>query len=58
LAKAKPQKQKAHRFVLAMGLFPKLKCELGSSFSSQKHMGRHATTGTHTHVLAHHPHKK
>ncbi|HEY2170355.1 MAG TPA: hypothetical protein VGJ30_12065, partial [Candidatus Angelobacter sp.] len=41
---------------LAMGLFPKFKCELGSSFSSQRHGGHLATT--HTHVLANNCHEK
>jgi hypothetical protein len=46
------KKQKAHRFSLAMGPFPKLyDCVLGYSTVSQRHAGR-LTTATHTHRLA------
>jgi hypothetical protein len=41
---------------LAMGLFPKYKCGLGNSFSSQRHGGRLATT--HTHALWNNCHGK
>jgi hypothetical protein len=49
-------KAKAHRLLWQWACFLKFKCELGSSFSGQRHSGHLATT--HTHALSNNCHAK
>jgi hypothetical protein len=51
------KKQKAHRLFWRWACFLNFKCELGSSFPRQRHIGHLATTCTQAHLLGQHPHE-